>query len=198
MKTTIYLDVDGVLNAVSKKGPALHMTGWSQWETKPVNGWPILYSPEMVNAINELAAHEDITFKWLTTWTDDAAEILSPAIGIDGHSWGVLHGEQHAWGGKAGWWKLDAIRDDWEDSTADRFIWIDDDISAERAALEWVADKPEVLIISPNLYHGLTAKHVAAIRDFAGVTGGSRAANGAGVAPVDIETKPGPQKGTQQ
>jgi len=88
MKTTIYLDVDGVLNAVSKKSPTLTATGWGEWKTAPVNGWPILWAPELITALNELAAREDVTFKWLTTWTDDAAKVLSPAIGIEGQEWG--------------------------------------------------------------------------------------------------------------
>lgn len=44
MSTTIYLDVDGVLNAVTHKSPSLTKLGWGRWDgwlTSPVNGWPI-------------------------------------------------------------------------------------------------------------------------------------------------------------
>lgn len=166
MKTTIYLDVDGVLNAVSKRTPSLKISGWDNWETKPVNGWPILFSPDMIAAINELAADPDVTFKWLTTWTDDAAKVLSPAIGINGHEWEVLHGDQHAWGGNRGWWKLDAIRDDAAPSDGQRYAWIDDDISAESSAIEWVQGRPDVLAISPSTLQGLTIDDLEQIKAF--------------------------------
>ena len=164
MSTTIYLDVDGVLNAVSKKSPTLTATGWDEWETAPVNGWPILWAPELITALNELAAREDVTFKWLTTWTDDAAKVLSPAIGINGQEWEVLHGDQHAWGGRRGWWKLEAIRADVEETNPDLFIWIDDDLSMESEALEWVGDSDSRVAISPFMREGLTRENIETIR----------------------------------
>jgi hypothetical protein len=166
MKTTIYLDVDGVLNAVSKRTPSLKISGWDNWKTKPVNGWPILFSPDMIDALNELAGSPDVTFKWLTTWTDDAAKVLSPAIGINGQNWEVLDGDQHAWGGKRGWWKLDAIRDTSAPTDGHRHVWIDDDISAEVEAISWVQSRDDVLAISPSTMQGLTRDDLAQIKAF--------------------------------
>ena len=168
MSTTIYLDVDGVLNAVSKRHPSLSATGWDKWETAPVNGWPILWSPELIAELNELAARDDVTFKWLTTWTDDAAKVLSPAIGIKGQEWEVLHGDQHAWGGRRGWWKLEAIRADVEATNPDLFIWIDDDLSMESEALEWVGDSARRVAISPFMREGLTRENIATILELIG------------------------------
>lgn len=172
--TTIYLDVDGVLNAVNKK-TALSPNGWANWETRPVNGWPILFSPDMVTALKDLAAREDVTFKWLTTWTDDAAKVLSPAIGICGEDWEVLYGDQHAWGGKRGWWKFEAIRADIAISsrTHKRFIWIDDDISAEPEAIEWLQARADVLGVSPSTSQGLTSADIENVRTF--IDGGAKA-----------------------
>jgi len=170
MKTTIYLDVDGVLNAVSKRTPSLKISGWDNWESKPVNSWPILFSPDMIAALNELAAHPDVTFKWLTTWEDDAAKVMSPAIGINGQDWDVLHGEQHGWRGRD-WWKLQAIRDDAEVSEGRRFVWIDDDISAELEAITWVQGRDDVLAISPSTMQGLTRGDLEQIKIFAEVVG---------------------------
>jgi hypothetical protein len=164
VKTTIYLDVDGVLNAVSKKHPSISATGWDKWETAPVNGWPILWSPELIAELNELAARDDVTFKWLTTWTDDAAKVLSPAIGINGQEWEVLHGDQHAWGGKRGWWKLEAIQKDILETMPGQFIWIDDDISAEREAIDWVTGRDNGYAISPFTSWGLTREHLTEIQ----------------------------------
>lgn len=161
MKTTIYLDVDGVLNAVQKRNPSA--TGWSLWESKPVNGWPILFSPELIAELNAIAALPDVTFKWLTTWTDDAAKMLSPAIGINGQDWEVLDGDQHGWRGRD-WWKLQAIQADVLSTEPDQFIWIDDDISAERSAIEWVDGRNNGYTISPFTVEALTREHIEEIK----------------------------------
>jgi len=132
-----------------------------------VNGWPILWAPELISALNEIAAREDVTIKWLTTWEDDAAKILSPAIGINGQGWEVLHGDQHAWGGKRGWWKLEAIRADVEATSPDKFVRIDDDLSMESEALEWINNRAWGLAVSPFMREGLTREAVALISEFA-------------------------------
>lgn len=163
MKTIVYLDVDGVLNAVTRRSPSTKITGWDDWQITRVGRWPINHSPAMIAELNALAARDDITFKWLTTWENDAAEKLSPAIGINGQDWEVLHGDQHAWGGDKGWWKLEAIQADIEASEADVFIWIDDDISAELAAIEWVQSRPDVHAISPSSMAGLTQDDLRSI-----------------------------------
>jgi hypothetical protein len=166
MSTTIYLDVDGVLNAVSKRTPAATASGWDEWKTKNVNGFQIQFSHDMVSAINELASNPDVTFKWLTTWEEDAANVLSPAIGINGQEWEVLSGDQHAWHGRD-WWKLQAIQNDVLSTTPDRFVWIDDDISAEREAINWSEGRDNGLWISPDARLGLTSAALAKVVSFA-------------------------------
>ena len=168
MKTTIYLDVDGVLTAETKRTPAYKISGWEYWETKTVQRWQILFSPDMVAALNELAAHPDITFKWLTTRQDSAAQVLSPAIRIKGEDWDVFRSDQQVWRG-LDWWKLRAIQGDAEPSEGHRFVWIDDDISAEVEALKWAAGRDDVLTISPSSVRGLTRGDIERIRQFAGV-----------------------------
>lgn len=168
MSTTIYLDVDGVLNAVTHKSPSLTKLGWGRWDswqTAPVNGWPILWAPDLIAALNELADREDVTIKWLTTWTDDAAKVLSPAIGINGQDWPVLHGDLHGWRGRT-WWKLEAIRADVEATSPDKFIWIDDDLSMEREAIEWLDGQAAGLGISPFMSEGLTADNLTQITNY--------------------------------
>jgi hypothetical protein len=165
VSTTIYLDVDGVINAVSVNSPSMHLTGWTTWEAKPANGWQILYSPEVVEAFNTLAARDDVTVKWLTTWEDDAPQELCPALGINGQDWEVLHGDQHAWRG-SDWWKLHAIQADVAATMPDRFVWIDDDIRPEREATDWMATLQHGLWISPNTNWGVTRKHLEAVTAF--------------------------------
>lgn len=157
MTTTIYLDVDGVLNAISGRTPAKRYVGWEEYREVHVKGFRIHYAPALIAALNELAAREDVTFKWLTTWKHDAAQRLSDAIGLNGQDWEVLDGDLHAWGGDT-WWKLTAIRNDHDG----RAIWIDDDISAELPAMEWAANH-DLLLISPSMYEGLTKRDMEAI-----------------------------------
>lgn len=168
MKTTIYLDVDGVLNAVSKRTPAYKISGWEHWETTPVRGSQILFSPDMVAALNELAEHPDVTFKWLTDWEDRAAKSLSPAIGLRGMEWDVLHTDQKCWRGRD-WWKFQAIQGDAVASADRRFVWIDDEFSEEVEAITWAAGRDDVLTVSPSTVRGLTRGDIDRIKEFAGV-----------------------------
>jgi hypothetical protein len=168
MSATIYLDVDGVLNAVSKRTPSVKITGWDDWKIQRVGRWPIHYSPTMIAELNSLAEQDDVTVKWLTTWAADAAEVLSPAIGINGQEWEVLDGDQHAWRGPD-WWKLQAIRADVEASSGN-FIWIDDDISAESHAIDWARSRDDVLILSPSSSQALTREDLNFAKSFISAT----------------------------
>lgn len=168
MSTTVYLDVDGVLNAVSRRTPSVKITGWDDWKIQRVGRWPIHHSPAMIAELNALAARDDVTFKWLTTWEDAAAEELSPAIGINGQGWEVLRGDQHAWHGRD-WWKLQAIRADVEASDGN-FIWIDDDISAERHAIEWAQGREDLLILSPATSQGVMRAELNFAKSFISAT----------------------------
>lgn len=161
MNTTIYLDVDGVINAVSGRAPSKKFAGWDDYREEWVKGFRIHYSPALTEALNGLAARDDVTIKWLTTWRHEAAQQLSAAIGINGADWEVLDGDLHAWGGD-GWWKLTAIRDDLDG----RAIWIDDDLSMELSAMKWAAGHDELLIISPGTTIGLTRNNIEAITAF--------------------------------
>lgn len=165
MSMTVYLDVDGVLNAVTKRVPT--STGWGEYQRKKVNSFPIMYAPALIEAINNLASRDDVTFKWLTTWEHDAAEDLSPAIGINGRDWEVLGGDQHAYRG-ADWWKLEAVQKDVATTKPDQFVWIDDDFKDERHAIEWMLDQTNGYPISPNMRDGLTREHLDEIRALVG------------------------------
>lgn len=163
MRTTIYLDIDGVLNAMSNRTPSPKFSGWDDWETTTVNGREIMYSPDMVTALNQLAELPGVTIKWLTTWEDAAAKSLSPAIGIDGQGWEVLRGDQKCWRGRE-WWKLQAIQADAAPNAKRGFVWIDDDISTELEAITWAKSRSDVLAISPSTVQGLTRDDVEQIK----------------------------------
>lgn len=154
MKTIIYLDVDGVINAIRNGTPSQKRTGFKDFRRVTVRNYQIQYAQELVDQINALADRDDVTIKWLTTWEEHAANDLSPTIGINGQNWEVLTGDTHAWQGR-NWWKLQAIRDDYNKEQPDLAIWIDDDIKLERESVIW-SDQNKVLALSPDPMDGLT------------------------------------------
>lgn len=187
--TTILLDVDGVINAVSEGYPKQN-TGWAEWETafvsfqeqdssvsallrnaEPKRGFRITYSPQLLRKFEELAARSDVTIRWLTTWCDDAKTHLCPAVGLDGTSWDVLGREEYDYDpwSTSHWWKEIALRKWWEseDRTDQKFVWLDDDLRFQRDAQEWVKELGDAaLLIAPNSLHGLSVNHMKAVEAF--------------------------------
>lgn len=153
-RTIIYLDVDGVINAIRNGTPSQKRTGFKDFRRVIVRGFQIQYAQELIDQLNALADHEDVTICWLTTWEEQAPKELAPALGINGQNWEVLTGDVHAWQGR-NWWKLNAIRDHVGEHQPDLAIWIDDDIKLEREALYWVAETEGVMAISPDALDGL-------------------------------------------
>lgn len=169
MRTIVYLDVDGVINADSGGPPKINTQWTGEWSMKKVEVFNlfILWSHELVENINSLAARDDVTVKWLTTWEEAAPEELCPVTGIHGQSWEVLNGDvtQHGYTG-GDWWKLEALMDDLDKETYDKVIWIDDDIKHHRWSLEWLKTHPEILAVSPDVHHGVTKKQFNGIIEF--------------------------------
>ena len=155
MKTIIYLDVDGVINAIRNGTPSQKRTGFKDFRRTTVRSYQIQYAQELINWLNTTAEHENVTIKWLTTWEEHAPQELAPALGINGQHWEVLTGDQHAWQGR-NWWKLNAIRDHVGEHQPDLAIWIDDDIKLEREAIYWATETEGVMAISPDPLDGLT------------------------------------------
>lgn len=171
MTTRIYLDVDGVLNAVTRQTP--EGTGWEMWEKVGVNGYTITYSPELIAGLNEIAEMDDVEIVWLTTWQANAKTMISPAIGLNGEDWGVAlnpdmdaHGFaiHHPFGG---WWKMNTLKNHVYTNPVDKIIWIDDDIAHEPTAPAWFeAFTQKTLAIAPFTVQGLTQHDACAIIDF--------------------------------
>lgn len=174
MNTRIYIDVDGVLNAFNmSKWFKLRSGAWeSDYSSVIVRGYRITFNQELIDSLNEMNELENVEFVWLTTWTDNAAIDLAPAIGLKG-DWRVLKTDDAAPvypgdRGATGWWKFGAIQDDLVENPTDRFVWIDDELSSRFGAKEWAYESyPEVsLLISPDDSEGLRPDEVCAIIDF--------------------------------
>lgn len=164
-QTRIYLDVDGVLNALSKTNLA-ETSGWPEesWSSKKIRGYIIRWSSELVGALNTIDERDDVEFIWLTTWGLWAKDHISPGIGINGSEWryltdGVQESSIH--GFSRTWWKLIAIQEDVEEFDG-TILWIDDDFSYYPDAMEWAVRKG-VNVIQPHWSSGLTEGHVELI-----------------------------------
>lgn len=165
--TTIYLDVDGVLNAFSGRPPKNNTQWHGEWSKATVEGFPILWSHELVEAFNSLAERDDVEIKWLTTWQESAATELAPVLGLNGGDWFYFTTEDLD--DMVNWWKLVEIQKDIEETAPDKVVWIDDDINYDSATKVWLSTtRVPVLAICPNSNHGVSKKHMDAIIDFIG------------------------------
>lgn len=160
-KVRIYLDVDGVLNAVTSGEPA-----WGKPARIEVNGWPITYSRSLIEVLNRVSESPGVRVYWLTTWCHDAPQKLAAAIGLRGEDWPVV-GFDH-WQAKdhRAWWKLTAIREHLADFDGG-VLWVDDDLHYDQAAVDWLREHPRVLGLCPRSELGITPRQAHIIERFA-------------------------------
>lgn len=160
----IYLDVDGVLNAVTFSGVP---KGW-QWgdvEVVRVNGYLIKYAPAMIERLNALAARDGVRFHWLTTWCQDAPTKLCEAIGLHGQDWPVVGEAEHAKHEFTPWWKHTAIKAHHSDDHP--VVWVDDDIPFDSKAVRWLSEKDiNFLAIAPRTETGMNPHQMKQIEEF--------------------------------
>lgn len=159
----IYVDIDGVLNSLSKGAPRQNTMWEGEWMREKIMGYWIHWSTELVKTINDLSLREDVTCKWLTTWQESAITEFAPIVNI-GHDWPFFTGETD--NDHHNWWKFPVIQKDVEETQPDKFVWIDDDMSYVQEAWNWINDHPKGLGICPISVHGLTRKHLDTIVEF--------------------------------
>lgn len=162
MSTPIWLlDVDGVLNAVSKEGDR---TAWKDWQKGYAHAggteWPILFSPSVTGFIERMHAAGRVEVRWLTTWEDDANGELRELLGFTKEF--EVAGRRGF--GSSRWWKFDAAQRVRENEPDRPLIWTDDDLGFEREAASWASRHG--LGITPQTHLGLTPKHLRMITDF--------------------------------
>jgi hypothetical protein len=179
------LDVDGVLNAVAKR-PDRGV--WRDWRRGSASAdgvtWPIWFSPTVTGTVARLHESGVVEVRWLTTWGAQANGELRTLFGLPelavagepphvaGDHGADSHGEAvalEANGGRASWWKLDAVRRIVGDEPERPVIWTDDDLGGERDAVTWVErNVPRRLLVSPRPDVGLTPRQLRAIRSYCG------------------------------
>lgn len=166
LNTAIYLDVDGVISPLTKdSAPPQKLTGWEgKWGRGSSFGFRIIWSTELIEALNALTSCPDVRPAWVTSWMREAADDLSGAIGLNGSGWPVLSDRGSP---RSTWWKLDAIRANITANAPDRVVWLDDDISKHEAARSWARrSKIPILTISPKAELGLTRGHMDRVNTF--------------------------------
>lgn len=148
-RPVLYLDVDGVLNALHwRDEPPLET--WDDF-VHHANIAPYPDSPDAYNLwlskkmVAEIAAL-DIDVFWLTTWRDAAPAVIAPLV--DAPEWPYIK-----------WYrsKAHALVNHQEDERRP-FIWIDDDVADERF-FPMFADQvisPDYLLIRPDGRVGIT------------------------------------------
>jgi hypothetical protein len=164
-----FLDVDGVINAVTTRGkqPPADAAGWHNWIDIQVAGYRIVAARAVLDFLREV--HEDRTadIMWLTTWEDwphlDAILTdLAPALDLPDWPIAGRHGDFP----NAPWWKAPHV-DRWSHQHPGRpIVWTDDHLSWYRPTRLWVTQSPHILGISPNPEIGLMPTHLNKISRF--------------------------------
>lgn len=159
MSNHLFLDIDGVLNAV---GALSHVSEskrpWQDYSLVPNERYSETYSPEMIGHLNEVIERWNVSVTWLTTWEKEAPA-FGQKIGLAGSenwSWLSTRDWPETWGKHA------SIRNQIKKGRKrrDRIIWIDDDLHTEPDAQLWAADAG-VLAIAPYVHHGILPAHIA-------------------------------------
>lgn len=169
-KTTLYLDIDGVLNANfngTKWGEDTRMAGVAEPKFDAYGGpvgirhrFNMLWNAGLIEALNAL----DVDLAWLTTWREDAPVTVAPLMGVDLDG-RVLHPETGETTFPSIYWKVESLLDDLHHRKAERFIWIDDEIDPSIA--KTVNDlHPQGLLISPDPNWGITPGDIERIKTY--------------------------------
>lgn len=191
LRPVLYLDVDGVLNAipylsdddvigndpiitaqVQERAAEVGKTAYDDYRADWVNGYKITWSPTVIAAVKRWATIADM--RWLTTWRDDAPGLLGPLFELPEFpaayppnvSTGVLGLDRE---NRFRWWKLDVVKLQWNVNPGP-FVWIDDDLSFEAGAEAWAQsiDTDSRLAINPEPYVGLSKEDVREVDAFLG------------------------------
>lgn len=169
MKPPVWLlDIDGVLNAASKK-PVRSVWPRDQWIAGHAHdgrqSWPILAARPVAEFIREVHETQRAEIRWHTTWQQEAravGKLLNlPDFPIaDAPEWAdALRLDQ--------WWKIGAALRVVEDEGR-RLVWTDDDAGDRWNLPAGIRERLEgrALIVAPSPYTGLTPKQLRQIDRF--------------------------------
>lgn len=157
MRTKLYLDVDGVINAEYAHKVWNIDTIQSDWAQAGLAGeYRIIWSQQMVDELFSL----DLDLIWTTTWRDLARQSIAPLIGY-GHNAPYLTNsvfiDEYT---PSIVWKLQEVLTH-QKANPSKFVWIDDEIDIEDFnAMKNLGGL--VLATDPNI--GITPEHIEKIK----------------------------------
>ena len=181
MIPVMLLDVDGVINAITKKPPTF---AWPRgaWRTGKAiahgEPWPITWSTRVINFLTGVHEEGRAEIRWHTTWQHDAQNLAdlvglpkfpvaeAPEVPRDNVPNGELIAARMR-DGLPGWWKYGAARRVVIEEQRP-LIWVDDDITREltRRTRDNLANIGQVRYISPDSTTGLIPRHLSEIDAF--------------------------------
>lgn len=153
----VLLDFDDVVN-VTRREPM--WSAHSRWEFTELMGFPIRWSPDVVDCVNAVADRPNVTVKWLTSWEADSA--LFTELGF--HDFGYLSPIDHLDDEdiREGRWKVAAGL-----AAADAFdgavTWIDDDPMINHAVA--ASGRSNITRIMPSPACGISRKQLRLLAD---------------------------------
>jgi hypothetical protein len=144
----IWLDVDGVINATSKKFKDEFEDAITISYNLNLKNFLITYSPSVIQAINRWSEVAEI--RWLTSWTHEARYGLAPLLEL--HDFSV-----------AGLYKLQLLKKEChnQEDLNRPMVWIDDEVANNRLC-DIVSNK--VLIVKPDYF--LTRSEISYVDTF--------------------------------
>lgn len=151
-----FLDIDGVLAPFDRRQPDLEAIRLGGWQGT------VLISPSVITRIRALHDAGLVEVQWLTSWEDEAAMVLAPALGLGKYR---VHAEPTDVPVDARlYWKEKVVRD--HAAGRARFVWTDDEMTYYGSQVSVVADHPEALVIAPDSHVGLTHEHLDLIEAY--------------------------------
>lgn len=173
---TWWLDVDGVV--VADRLPAAHhdvdLDTYRQVDVTATDhkgqpkSYPLVFSTNVVTFINDVSRSGAARIVWLTTWEQEAATVLAPALGFDefevaNRPDGVTVNEHPGY--TLGWWKEVVVRRAYVEGV-DQIVWTDDDLNKPIRARTKLLMEDQCLLVTPAPVPGLTNEHIGRIRSF--------------------------------
>ncbi|UUX60157.1 HAD domain-containing protein [Glutamicibacter halophytocola] len=161
MKNYLFLDIDGVLNAVGALLDPERGRPWQDFEAVSGERWGETVSPEMIRHLNAIIVDHKVTVIWLSTWQDQAPA-FGHKIGLEGSlDWPWLSTEdaRGKWGKHV---SIEAYLDKLPGRNAN-VAWIDDDLGDEHDSAVWAADN-NILALAPRAKHGITPAMLVQLR----------------------------------
>ena len=177
VKTRIYEDIDGCLNAshnarVWRREGDLDQAGYQRAWVHPeyddygfrkrpgLVKYRMEWNDRLIDALNEM----DVEFVWTTTWRGDALKV-GTAMKLIHHPQRILHPISGFTSFPSIEWKDEAILKDQKDSPSP-FIAVDDEWDDQhgfrRASLESLGG----LVICPDFNFGITPEHVDQMKNY--------------------------------